>query len=117
MALTNTEFEAILEDPSKRIDRDISWQEDEDHSPSVEFRAEIQSEAGWPLFVRGSYNPLCKRRSENAAGGGAKVRHHGDSGVILLSVSVKGSGPGGEEALGPTRPPASERSGLAPASL
>ncbi len=58
MTLSNTEFETILSDPSKRIEENITWQEDEDHSPSVEFSAEIQSEAGWPLFVRGSYNPL-----------------------------------------------------------
>lgn len=58
MALTNGEFEAILADASKRIDGDIEWHEDEDHSPSVEFRAEVSSTAGWPLFVRGSYNPL-----------------------------------------------------------
>lgn len=58
MTLTNAEFEAILNDASKRIDGDIAWQEDEDHSPSFEFRAEVQSDAGWPLFVRGSYNPL-----------------------------------------------------------
>jgi hypothetical protein len=58
MALTNTEFAAILSDATKRIDVDIAWEEDEDHSPSVEFRAEVQSDAGWPLFVRGSFNPL-----------------------------------------------------------
>jgi len=58
MTLTNTEFETILNDASKRIEGDISWQEDEDHSPCVEFRAEVLSDAGWPLFVRGSYNPL-----------------------------------------------------------
>ena len=58
MTLTNTEFETILKDQSKRIEEDIAWQEDEDHSPSVEFLAEIQSEAGWPLISRGSYHPL-----------------------------------------------------------
>lgn len=58
MTLTNTEFESILNDASKRIDVDIIWLEDEDHSPSVEFRVEVASEAGWPLFVRGSYNSL-----------------------------------------------------------
>jgi len=58
MALSNTEFAAILDDESKRIYGDISWQEDEDHSPSVEFRAEVESDAGWSLFVRGSYNRL-----------------------------------------------------------
>ena len=58
MALSNTEFETILSDTTKHIEAPISWQEDEDHSPAVEFRAEVQSDTGWPLFVRGSYNPL-----------------------------------------------------------
>lgn len=58
MGLTTSEFEAILSDTSKHINGDIAWAQDEDHSPSVEFSAEIVSDAGWPLFVRGSYNPL-----------------------------------------------------------
>lgn len=58
MPLTNAEFEAILNDLTKRIKEDIFWNEDEDHSPSVEFTAEVVSAAGWPVFVRGSYNPL-----------------------------------------------------------
>jgi hypothetical protein len=63
MALTNAEFGAVLADASKRIDGDIVWSEDEDHSPSVEFRAEVQSDPGWPLFVKGSYNVLAKTLS------------------------------------------------------
>ena len=58
MALSNTEFEALLGDATKRIEGDIAWQEDEDHSPCLEFRAELRSDTGWPLFVRGSFNPL-----------------------------------------------------------
>lgn len=58
MSLTNTEFTSILADTSKQIEGSISWSEDEDHSPSLEFRAEVQSSAGWPLFIRGSYNQL-----------------------------------------------------------
>ena len=58
MTLTNTEFEIILNDESKRIEGDIAWEEDEDHYASVEFLVEVKSEAGWPLFVRGSYNRL-----------------------------------------------------------
>ena len=60
MSLTQSEFEAIVSDTTKRIDGDISWSEDEDHSPSVEFRAEVQSDPGYPLFVRGSYNALAQ---------------------------------------------------------
>ncbi len=57
MPLSNTEFAAILNDPSKRIEGDIVWQENEDHSPCVEFRADVRSEAGWPLLRWDSYNP------------------------------------------------------------
>lgn len=57
MGLASTEFEAVLKDRSKQISGDIEWVQDEDHSPSVEFIAEVISDAGWPLFVRGSYNP------------------------------------------------------------
>ncbi len=60
MPLTSAEFETILNDRSKSIAGDIEWSEDEDHSPSVEFRAEVNSASGWPLFVRGSYNPLAQ---------------------------------------------------------
>ncbi len=56
MALTQTEFDAIISDASKKIVGDIEWVEDEDHSSSVEFRAEIESANGSPLFVRGSFN-------------------------------------------------------------
>ncbi len=58
MGLSNAEFENILTDTSKCIEGDISWQLDEDHSPCVDFRAEVTSSPGWPLFVRGSLNRL-----------------------------------------------------------
>ena len=56
--LTDQEFDGILSDPTKRIDGDIQWATDEDHSHCVEFRAEVVSAGGWPLFVKGTYNPL-----------------------------------------------------------
>lgn len=58
MSLTQAEFDAILVDRAKSILGDITWQQSEDHAPWLEFRAEVQSAAGWPLFVTGSYNPL-----------------------------------------------------------
>jgi hypothetical protein len=61
--MKQNEFEALIADKSKVIIGDISWSDDEDHSPSVEFRAEVGSEAGYPLFVRGSYNPLAQTLS------------------------------------------------------
>lgn len=65
MALTQTEFEALLSDATKRIEGDIASQADEDHSPCLDFRAEVRSDNGWPLFVRGSYNPLLPALSYN----------------------------------------------------
>ena len=56
MRLTDSEFQAILEDGTKRIVDDIAWREDEDHSPAWEFRNDIESASGWPLFVKGRYN-------------------------------------------------------------
>ena len=61
--LTDSEFETILNDTSKQVEGDIVWQEDEDHSPILEFRIEVASETGWPLFVRGSYNALIQTLS------------------------------------------------------
>jgi hypothetical protein len=54
--MMQNDFEVLISDASKRIFGDIHWDEDEDHSPSVEFRAEVESDAGYPIFIRGSYN-------------------------------------------------------------
>ncbi len=56
--LTQTEFEELINDTTKCIEGNISWNKDEDHSPAVEFRFEVNSDAGYPLFVKGSYNVL-----------------------------------------------------------
>lgn len=63
--MNQNEFEAIMKDTTKKIIGDISWSEDEDHSPAIEFRVEIQSEAGYPIFIKGSHNPLVGTLSYN----------------------------------------------------
>ena len=45
-------------DATKRIGDDVTWGEDEDHSPAREFRVGVESTNGWPLFVNGRYNPV-----------------------------------------------------------
>ena len=60
MGLTEGELAALLADATKTISGDIEWSEDEDHSPTVEFRVEVSSVAGYPLFVRGSFNQEIK---------------------------------------------------------
>ncbi|MDE2999936.1 MAG: hypothetical protein OXU79_12740 [Gemmatimonadota bacterium] len=60
MPLTDVEFASILEDDTKRIVDDIVWTEDEDHSPALEFRVNVTSESGWPLFVKGRFNSAAR---------------------------------------------------------
>ncbi len=45
-----------MKDDTKRITGPIIWMEDEDHSPAREFRVEVESAGGWPLFINGRYN-------------------------------------------------------------
>ena len=54
--MIQAEFEALLADATKRIEEDISWLEDEDRSPGLEFRVEVISDPGFPLFIKGWYN-------------------------------------------------------------
>lgn len=54
--MTDDEFRAILDDNSKVITGNISWAEDSDHSPAQEFRVEVNSVGGYPLFIQGRYN-------------------------------------------------------------
>lgn len=61
--LTDDEFSSILEDFSKRIEGDITWVEDKNHLPAWTFSVLVESEAGWPLSVNGSYNPRTRRLS------------------------------------------------------
>ncbi|MYC80894.1 MAG: hypothetical protein F4X19_02225 [Acidobacteria bacterium] len=56
MTISQQEFEVILADDTKEIAQDLTWAEDEDHSPAREFRAAVASEHGYPLFVVGRYN-------------------------------------------------------------
>ncbi len=57
------DFEALLADTTKQINENITWEMDEDHSPAVEFRVSVMSQARYPLFVRGRYNPATQTLS------------------------------------------------------
>lgn len=61
--MEQAEFEAMMADADKIIVGDVDWREDEDHSPACEFRVEITSSAGYPLFINGRYNPLAETLS------------------------------------------------------
>ena len=60
MPLTDVEFASILNDDTKRIEDDVAWTADEDHSPALEFRVIVESISGWPLFVKGRYNSAAR---------------------------------------------------------
>ena len=55
--MTTEEFQAILY-ADKCIAGDAIFRPDEDHSPGIEFRMDLESEVGHPMFVRGSANKL-----------------------------------------------------------
>ncbi|CAK0753916.1 conserved hypothetical protein [Gammaproteobacteria bacterium] len=61
--MNQTDFEALLSDTTKCIVNDITWMDDEDHSPTLEFRVEVKSDAGYPIFIKGSYNTLASTLS------------------------------------------------------
>jgi hypothetical protein len=41
--MLDSEFAALIEDTTKTIQQDITWLNDSDHSPAVEFRAEVEN--------------------------------------------------------------------------
>ena len=55
MTLSQKEYDAIINDTSKVIREDISW-EGHINSSRREFRKEIESDEGYPIFLKGWYN-------------------------------------------------------------
>jgi hypothetical protein len=68
---------------------DVDWKEDEDHSPSVEFRIEVRSDSGWPLVVCGSFNELARTLTY-------VMIHRGVGRVYALDLGKEHRNPGGE---------------------
>ena len=62
MTLSQDEYNAIIADDTKFISGNIEW----DHrrnSPAREFRADIHSSEGYPIFLKGWYNPYSGKLS------------------------------------------------------
>lgn len=53
--MTQAEFEAIIADLTKRIEGDISWNQDKS-GIVFDFRVKVRSDSGDQLSVKGSYN-------------------------------------------------------------
>lgn len=60
-ACNQGEYEALMSDITKRIDRHIDWSEDEDHSPAVSFRVEVLSNPAYPLYAKGYLNRAARK--------------------------------------------------------
>ncbi len=62
MTLSQQEYDSIIGDDTKVIAEDIAWQGGA-HSPAREFRIGIDSDDGYPIFVKGWYNPYSGKLS------------------------------------------------------
>ena len=54
--MSQREFDAIIKDDTKVIAGNIVW-EGGSNSPAREFRIDIESDEGYPIFIKGWYNP------------------------------------------------------------
>ena len=61
MSITQQEFDAIISDNTKIIAENIVWRSDSYTTKS--FRCEIESNAGYPIFVDGWYGPDSEKLS------------------------------------------------------
>ena len=55
MTLSSNDYESIISDDTKRIAGDITW-EGRPNAPTRQFRVEVDSEAGHPIFIKGWYS-------------------------------------------------------------
>lgn len=87
--LTQEEFEELINDSSKTIEEDITWQENETHYPAVEFRVEVISHQGYPIFIHGSYNSLVRTLSY-------AIIHRGTGRIYALDLGKSHRNPDGK---------------------
>ena len=76
MTLSSQEYEAIISDDTKCIVGDISW-EGRRNAPARGFRVDVDSEAGYPIFIRGWYNAHSGKLSYAVIHRGIGDRIHG----------------------------------------
>ena len=62
MTLSQQEYNAIINDYTKTIAEDIVW-EGSSNSLTKEFRIDVTSDEGYPIFVKGWYNPYSGKLS------------------------------------------------------
>ena len=88
--ITEQEFDHILSDETKKIEINLAWKDDEDHSPARVFRTAVLSDEAYPLEVVGRWNPKAAKLSY--------VLLHRNSGRIYgLDMGARHRNPTGEE--------------------
>lgn len=55
-SMNQGEYEALMRDPSKRIEGDITWGQDHGHPAALSFREAVESDSGDPISVKGYLN-------------------------------------------------------------
>ena len=76
MTLSQQEYRTIIDDTSKVINENIVW-EGAANSPRREFRLDIESGEGYPIFVKGWYNPSSGKLSYSIIHRGVGGRIYG----------------------------------------
>ena len=61
--MTKAEYDALLAEGGKIIEADISWSQDKSLSYVSEFFVKLESESGYPLTIKGSYNRVLKKNN------------------------------------------------------
>ncbi len=87
--MDQNEFEALMADTTKTIDGEIIWAEDEHHSPALEFRREVHSEAGYPLYAKGYLNRAARKLTYS-------LIHRAEGNIYRLDLGRVHDNPSGE---------------------
>ena len=89
VCMTQQEFETILADVSKRISTRAVWHDVDDSPHAKEFRATVDSDAGYPIFVNGWFNPFSGKLSYS-------IIHREVGRIYGLDLGAEHRNPGGE---------------------
>ena len=88
MTLSQQEYDAIINDPTKVINEDIVW-EGARNSLTREFRIDIESNDGHPIFVKGWYNAYSGKLSY-------AIIHRGEGRIYGLDLGAEHINPDGK---------------------
>ncbi len=99
------EFDALMADTTKRIQGDISWNEDEHHSPALEFRVDVVSAAGYPLSAKGYLNRAARKLTYT-------LIHRAEGSIYRLDLGRAHDNPSGERVVEKHKHSWSEETGM-----